>query len=170
MPFTVDGDSSFVTLHRAIVPPRFPIPEPKFALWVSTAQKLAIWWKFKATSISGGIMSWERLFAIRSELAILAVIYLDFIVHGLAYKMLLVWVHSGCWHRMHVRFWYVFDRNGNSELPNIHFLVFRSRNKISAIFDESQGVYRTQMLLICLHNWLFSIQVILSNLFVRRAS
>lgn len=53
----------------------------------------------------------------------------------------------------------------DTELPKVDLLVVCSRDKATAIFDESDGIDGTKVLLILLHNFR-GVCVILNDLFV----
>ena len=122
MPVNVNGDTAFMHLHSSVIFARFPIPEPKLALSVTRAQKLAIWGEFEPTGISRREVSTEALLSVHLEVA-LAIVNNNLVVHGLTRKILHIWVHRGCWHRMHVRLAYVLCYDRNTEFPHIHLFV-----------------------------------------------
>lgn len=109
-------------------------------------------------------MTTEALLSIHLEVA-LAIVNNYFVIHGLTRKILHVWMHRSCRHRMHVWLAYVLGHNGDAELPNIHLFVISSRDKSSAILNESNRIDGAEMFLVLLHN-LLRISVELKNFLV----
>ena len=66
---------------------------------------------------------------------------------------------------MHVRLTDMLGDNGDSELPDIHFLVICGRNESPSILNESDGVDGTKMLLVLLDD-LLRVGIELQDLFV----
>ena len=98
-------------------------------------------------------MPTEALLSVHLEVA-LAIVNNDFVIHGLTRKILHIWVHRGCRHRMHVRLAYVLRHNRDAEFPNIHLFVISCRDKSSAVLNESDRIDGAEMLLVLLHNLL----------------
>ena len=109
-------------------------------------------------------MPTEALLSVHLEVA-LAIVNNDFVIHGLTRKILHVWVHRGCRHRMHVWLAYVLGHNWDTELPNIHLFVISCRDKSSTILNESDRIDGAEMLLVLLHN-LLRVSVELKNFLV----
>ena len=74
-------------------------------------------------------------------------------------------MHGGGRDSVHVRLTDMLGDNRDSELPDIHFLVICSRNESPSILNESDGVDRTEMLLVLLDD-LFRVGIELQDLFV----
>lgn len=122
MPGHIDAHTALVHLHRAIVLARLPIPEPQFSLSITTAQELSIRGECQTTGIARAEMARELFLAIHLEVAF-AVVDHDLVVHRLACEVLLVGVHGGSGHSVHVRLADVLSHDGDAKLPHVHLLV-----------------------------------------------
>ena len=104
-------------------------------------------------------MSHEALLAVELEVT-LAVIDDYFVVHGLACKVLHVWMHARSWHSMHVRLADVLGNDWNTKLPYVHFFVISCGHKPTTVLNEGDRIDRAEMLFILLHD-LFRVRIVL---------
>lgn len=61
-------------------------------------------------------------------------------------------MHGNSRHRMHVWLGNVFDDNRNVVVPSSNGLVVRCRQESTVAVHKSNGVDRSKMLVVCLHN------------------
>lgn len=98
-------------------------------------------------------MTTESLLSVHFEIA-LAVVDHNFVVHGLACEVFHVGMHGCGGYGMHIWLADVLGYHWDAKLPHIHLLVICGRDEPSTILDERDGIDRTQMFLVLLHNFL----------------
>ena len=84
-------------------------------------------------------MAAEALLTVHFEVA-LAVVDDDLVVHGLACKVLHVWMHGCCGYCVHIWLADVLGHDRNAKLPNIHLLVICRGNEAPSILDECDRI------------------------------
>jgi len=92
MPSNIDANL-VMYFHSSIILAALPIPEPQFAVCISTADELTIGRKGESAGIARTLVSSKLLLSVELEPS-LAVVDSDPIVHGLPSKVFPVGVHS----------------------------------------------------------------------------